>query len=235
LPTEKNPSLRLKDGENVITFTEPNGRNIGHKVAGEEGFIHLSVRVHENYVCQADCAITSKNIYDKDAFERGEAVGIRFQPFFLAGSKTKESELYGQGLFQRGLHFSGTVTPSSISLDCICDKCGASFRIQSFHAGFSDCGYFYSGSGKYTLVVSSFIEGAPPSLGKPNIEALKNLEAKLPLAPDGTTYKYLHPFRCPNCSEPYIDFERSPELRESEYYGNTFFGETTIEYDSNES
>jgi len=175
--------------------------------------------------------VTPSETYDPQDLLTGKGSGIRFQPFFLPGSKGSAADLLGQGLFRRGMHFSGTVTPGSVRLGCECDHCNRSFQVQSFHSGFGDVGYFYSGSGAYTLIVDHTVPGSPPALGEPNMAALAALEAVLPLAPDGTSFRYMNPFRCPHCSQPYIDFEAHPGLREREYYGNCLFGAAPIRYD----
>ena len=102
---------------------------------------------------------------------------------------------------------------------------------KSFHAGFSNLSYFYSESGSQTLVVSSYLDGAPPAMGKPDFEKLAVLEAQLPLAKDGTRFKYKNSFRCPHCGAAYIDFERFPNLRETEYYGNYFYGDEIAKFE----
>lgn len=115
-------------------------------------------------------------------------------------------------------------------LSCECDHCKRSFLIRSYHAGFSNAGYFYSESGNYTITVDSHLPGSPAALSDPDAEALAALEDALPSAPDGSRYAYLNPFRCPHCSEPYIDFEANPGLRAGEYYGNYFEGSTLLRY-----
>jgi hypothetical protein len=158
-------------------------------------------------------------------------VGIRIQPFFLSEGKVRNEELFGRGLFARGLHFSGTITRGDIILSCECDLCKKSFQIRSFHAGFSNSGYFYSGSGKCTVTVSDRVPGCPAALSEPNPAELAALEAALPPAPDGTHYKYTNPFRCPHCSAPYIDFEKNPKDRPEEYYGNYFVDSELLRYE----
>ena len=88
----------------------------------------------------------------------------------------------------------------------------------------------YSQSGSYTLILDARLPGVPGALGKPDMGAVVRLESQLPPAPDGTKYEYLNPFRCPHCSEPYIDFERHAGLREVEYYGNYHFATEPIHY-----
>ena len=230
LPVEKSPSIQCEPGSR-IEFIDSEGEKTTHDLGNNSGWFHFSVRVHPNLACQTDCVITDSKEFDENAFKKGKAVGIRLQPFFLSGSSTDTRIFVGRGLFKRGLHFSGTVTPGNTILSCICDSCHKSFLIQSYHAGFSNSGYFYSSSGKHTITVSDRIEGSPAALSDPNEDALSKLEGMLPKAPDGTTFSYLNPFRCPHCSAPYIDFEKYPEDRASEYYGNYFVGSELLSYE----
>jgi hypothetical protein len=231
LPAEKTPSVMLKAGASEVVFREANGSAQRHALPFEEGWAHLSVRLHDTLVCQADCLISSSSKPDAEAFTAGTIRGIRFQPAFVQGSKADPAEVVGQGLFARGLHFGGRVSPGNLSLSCICDSCHVSFRLQSFHAGFLQVGYFYSQSGRYTLTVPSSVEGAPVALEEPEPQALARLEARLPPAPDGTRFRYLNPLRCLHCQAPYIDFPAHPQTRAGEYYGNTFFGESALSFD----
>ena len=231
IPCEKTPIIFSNNVGKSLRFVDFQGGEYSFSLEYESGYIHLSVRVHDNLACQTDCLISKSKEIASDAFQKLEVNGIRFQPFFLPGAKVSNSEFKGKGLFHRGLHFSGTVTPGNVSLSCICDECKKCFRINSFHAGFSNLGYFYSESGKETLVVSSYAKGSPPALGKVNIEEVQELEAKLPKAKDGTTFSYLNGFRCPHCGANYIDFRAYPEQREREYYGNVFYGEPTTKYE----
>ena len=61
--------------------------------------------------------------------------GIRFQPVLLNAYNNDNPENKGMGLFSRGLHFFGFITPSNFRLCCICDECKKSFNIHSYHAG----------------------------------------------------------------------------------------------------
>jgi hypothetical protein len=232
-PCEMKPSRPVQPGA-VITFVDGAGRRHVHSLAELSGWAHISVRVHQGLACQADCAVTGTETYDPSELLTGQGHGIRFQPFFLPGSKGDANELVGQGLFRRGMHFSGAVTPGSVRLSCECDHCSRSFQVQSFHAGFGATGYMYSGSGDYTLVIDERAPGAPPALGKPDMDAVTALEAILPVAPDGTRFRYMNPFRCPHCHKPYIDFQAHPGLREGEYYGNCCFGAAPIRYEQPE-
>lgn len=230
LPCEIKPSVPIQSGS-VIEFVDCNGRRHVHSLAELSGWAHISVRVHENLACQADCAVTESEAYDPYDLLAGNGFGVRFQPFFLPGSTGDPNDLIGQGLFRRGLHFSGTVTPGSVRLACECDHCAQSFLVQSFHAGFSNVGYMYSSSGSYTLIIDQNVPGAPPALGKPDYTELAKLEAELPLAPDGTRFQYMNSFNCPHCRQPYIDFQAHPQLREGEYYGNFHFGVAPLHYE----
>jgi hypothetical protein len=230
LPCEKQPVVRFDRGA-VVEIRGKGLAPVAHFLGHEEGFAHFSVRVSAALACQIDCAVTSTEKYEQTDLKAGRASGIRFQPLLLAGARDSNATFVGRGLFFRGLHYAGTITPGNVSLACVCDHCLKTFRLQSFHAGFSQVGYFYSGSGAYTLTVSAFVPGSPPALGKPDLALLALLEAKLPLAPDGSRFSYLNSLRCPHCYAAYIDFERFPEQRENEYYGNVFMGKETLRYE----
>lgn len=228
-PCEITPSRQV-ERDTIIAFVDEAGNRHVHSLAELSGWAHISVRIHQGLACQADCVVTDKEVFDPNAPLTGEGRGIRFQPFFLPGSTGDPKTLVGQGLFRRGMHFSGSVTPGSVRLSCECDHCAQSFQVQSFHAGFSNTGYMYSSSGGYTLTIDEHVAGAPPAMGKPDMDALGKLEEVLPTAPDGTRFSYMNAFRCPHCREPYIDFQAHPGLREGEYYGNCLFGVAPICY-----
>jgi hypothetical protein len=230
LPCEKTPIIYAHNTGSQLCFVENTGAEYRHILSYESGYFHLNIRVNERFQCQADCLVSTNKEISPEAFQNLEVDGIRFQPFFLSGSGFPKEKLMGRGLFYRGLHYSGRVTPGNVSLSCICDECAKNFRIKSFHAGFSDIGYFYSGSGRETLVLSNNIKGCPPALGEANMAEVKELEAKLPNAKDGTSFSYLNGFRCPHCGAKYIDFESNPQDREQEYYGNYFFGDELTVY-----
>ncbi|PLT20496.1 MULTISPECIES: hypothetical protein [Ralstonia] len=230
IPCEKTPAMQI--GPNgIIEFIDEKGVTHKHELGEARGWYHFSIRVHQNRACQVDCVITDSKDFDSDALTQGRASGIRFQPFFISGAMTRNEELHGKGLFARGLHFNGTITPGNVVLSCECDRCKKSFQVRSYHAGFSNAGYFYSGSGKFTITVNDRIAGCPAALSEPNLSELAALEAALPLAPDGTKYRYANPFRCPHCTAPYIDFEANPGSRPGEYYGNYFVGAELLRYE----
>lgn len=230
LPCERTAIVFAGSLGSKLRFVDPVGVEYCHVFFYESGYFHLYVRVNENLGCQADCLVSTNKDIAPDAFQNLEVDGIRFQPFFLSGSRFPKERFKGRGLFTRGLHYRGIVTPGNVSLSCICDECAKNFRIKSFHAGLSDVGYFYSGSGRETLILSNDIKGCPSALGETNMADLRELEAKLPKAKDGTSFSYLNGFRCPHCGAKYIDFESHPEDRESEYYGNYFYGDELTTY-----
>ncbi len=128
-------------------------------------------------------------------------------------------------MFARGLHFPGVVTPTHVSLMCVCDVCAASFRLQPFHAGFSQLTYFYCSSGLHTLAVDAHEDGAPVPLTVQAEPGVCPLEERLPPCGEcGGRFEYLNPLACPTCGQPFIDFRRFPEIRTNEYYGNVHFG-----------
>jgi len=229
LPCEKTPSAAITP-DSTVSFVDADGRARVHGFGDRTGWAHLSVRVRETKACQVDGIVTDSEQFDPNAYGEGRATGIRFQPFFLPGSPIPDDMFAGKGLFQRGLHFSGTITSGNTVLSCECDRCHKTFLIRSYHAGFSELGYFYSGSGSYTLGVPNRVAGSPVALQEPDPAELADLESRLPSAPDGSRFLYLNPFRCPHCSAPYIDFEAHPDLRPQEYYGNYFEGSEMMYY-----
>lgn len=107
---------------------------------------------------------------------------VRLQPFFLSNANNNNIGLIGKGLFDRGLHFTGTVTPTTVRCVCICDNCKQSFTLQHFHAGFSEVQYFYSTDSKETLVVPyNAIVNMPTQLQETvDLSTLPEVERNLP-------------------------------------------------------
>lgn len=230
LPAEKQPIAELKGGQHLLHFVDSAGNACSFdlsSVFAEGGrFLHMSVRVGPTFAVQSDCIVTaSEDENPEEAFRSGAAIGVRFQPFMLPEFTGDTSELVGKGLFYRGLHFSGTVTPGNVSVLCLCDYCQKSFRLQSFHAGFSDLTYLYCSGGPHTLVASSYIEDAPPILGEADMKSVARFERRLPKCNEcGGSFRYMNPLLCPHCRAPFIDFARHPQEREKEYYGNHLYG-----------
>ncbi len=185
LPAEQQPVAELKAEQQFLHFFDSTGnaRSFDLSSVFSEGgrFLHMSIRVGRTFAVESDCIVTrSEDENPHDTFQSGATLGIRFQPFMLPEFTKDTSELVGKGLFYRGLHFSGTVTPGNVSVLCLCDYCRKSFQLQSFHAGFGQSTYLYCSGGPHTLVASSYIADAPPVLGEADMESVARFERRLP-------------------------------------------------------
>ena len=185
-------------------------------------FFHSSIRILKNNIVMIDGIISKESnkcpVWTDDKYE-----AIRLEPFFLSDNEAQNEKLKGTGLFQRGLHFSGTVTPSEVRSVCICDSCQKSFTLQHFHTGFSEAQYFYSADSKKTLIVPiGQIENMPFQLQETvDQKTLNRFEVLLQKSTNGHgDFKYYNSFKCPHCSSPFIDFEKNKDIRPTEYYGN---------------
>lgn len=213
------PLIRFVDGGKLRSF------DLSSAFAEGARFIDMSVRVSASFAVQVDGILTATREEDSQAAFRGGAKGVRFQPFLLPESSGRNEDTVGRGLFFRGLHFSGMVTQGNVSLMCLCDRCEKSFRLQSFHAGFSNLVYFYCSRGTHAIAASSYAEDAPPVAGQADIAATERFEKTLPACGEcGGSFRYLNPLLCPHCAQPYIDFAAFPREREGEYYGNYLYG-----------
>jgi len=224
VPVERRAVAELRAPASVLHFVASDGtrRSYDLRSAYEEGdrFLHLSVRVGPGYTVQADALLGTDAGDPREAFEAGKSRGVRLQPFFLPERSDGAVDLAGRGLFARGLHFPGVVTPSNVSLLCICDRCAKSFRLQSFHARFGGVVYAYCSRAPHTLIVG---EGYLPG---DEAEAFARIEGALPPCEKcGGEFHYANPLRCPHCTAPFIDFARHRGERGREYYGNAMYGE----------
>lgn len=223
--TENPPVLNFyEDGVLYRSFTiEPKDEN--PDLTGQ--YFHASIRINANSSVQVDGFI-SKN--KKSYNESGE--GIRFQPFFLSDNDDKNRLLKGKGMFERGLHYAGRITPANIRLVCLCDSCNNSFSVRHFHAGFSQVQYFYSSNSKETLMVPYNTDGFAKMPSQLQIEIneqdLVEVEAKLPFTSDGS-FAYYNNFKCPHCGDDYINFQQNKEIRPGEYYANYYLNEEIVE------
>lgn len=220
------PTLRVfEDGQLVKTFVMET-LTANPDLTGQ--FFHISVRLLGNGGVMIDGVISRQHDrhphWEEESYE-----GIRLQPFFLSTVDPRlAQQLTGKGLFERGLHYSGLVTPATVRVICLCDTCNKSFTIQHFHGGFSESQYFYSDDSKQTLIVQySEIKNAPTHLQREISQTLiEQMEAELPKPTKGTgSYRYYNSFRCPHCVSPYIDFQTNKEIRPGEYYGNKFIND----------
>jgi hypothetical protein len=232
-------TVRFLTSDPVLELTDSRGNtrryDLSSAVAEGMGIAEFVFVVNPTFALEADCRLGERKLPTDDDLLKGRGRGIRLQPFYLPECAGDPAELTGRGLFFRGLHFSGEITPSFVSLLCICDVCARSFRLQSFHTGFGNQAYFYCSEAPHTLVISSSEEGAPPALGEPDVEALGRLEAKLPRCACGGRFAYWNPLRCPHCLAPYIDFPKHREDRYSEYYGNRLYDGGVQEWSSGAS
>jgi len=196
-------------------------------------FLHSSIRILKNSAVMID-GIISKDSNTCSDWTEANYEALRLQPFFLSNNEKENEKLKGKGLFQRGLHFSGTVTPSGVRAICICDNCQKSFSLQHFHAGFSESQYFYSTDSKKTLIVHyGQLDGMPLQLQEPVDEnEIDRIERLLPESNDGHgSFKYYNSFKCPHCKSEFIDFENNKAIRPNEYYGNRLINDDFQEFD----
>lgn len=222
VPLELESTIRLGDARQLSVVSSSGIRHsFDLTTLGAPGdFAAFSIRFEPGPVVQIDCLIGNGPSLQAADLTEGRATGVRFQPFFLPEAGTAVPDARGRGLSRRGLHYPGIVTPGNVSLLCVCDSCQMSFRIQSFHAGFANTQYFYCDRGIHTLTVSSY------ELPDDDPSALERIESQLPACRAcESSFRYRNAFRCPSCGDAYIDFERFPEERGREYYGNTLFGE----------
>jgi hypothetical protein len=221
------PELKVYENNELVKLYRIETLDSNPNLAGQ--FLHTSIRVLGNSAVMID-GIVSKS-EKVPTWKDKDYEGIRFQPFFLSNANDKNIQLIGKGLFDRGLHFAGTVTPATVRCVCICDYCKQSFSIQSFHAGFSEVQYFYSDNSRQTLVVpASTIPNMPTQLQeKVDNYTLPEIENKLPKCDDGH-FRYYNSFRCPHCLASFIDFEKNQAMRPKEYYGNTLLNQKTIRW-----
>jgi hypothetical protein len=237
LPVELQPNIAWSGRPGPLTLTDARGTSTVFDLdvvpADEAACAALSIRVFKEGVVQADCLLGKDALPTVADFNAGRALGLRLQPFFLPALRETVPDTRGRGLFDRGLHYGGHVTPGNVSLLCLCDECRATIRLRSFHAGFSHLGYFYCASGTHTLTVPSQLPGAPAARAQPDPQLLAALEARLPpCAECGKPFAYLNPLRCPRCAAPFIDFRSDPEMRPAEYYGNVIYGHESQRFES---
>lgn len=236
IPCERRATIALVPPELCLEFVNSCGQitsfDISSVLNDRVAMLFMSVRIGPSFAVQPDCLLSKDSQDPSEAFRKGEALGLRMQPFFLPETTAHPEELIGRGLFFRGFHFSGSITQGNISLLCICDSCHQTFRLQSFHAGFGNLTYLYCSKGPHTLVASSSLEDAPPVLGQADKQAVRRFESQLPSCQQcGGEFRYMNPLLCPHCLRPYIDFPRHPQDREHEYYGNHLYGQRTQKWE----
>lgn len=231
VPAKLERALELRQTRPLLSFVDSAGQRTTHELgsAHSEGqsWLHLNVRVSERFALEADGLLSASSDTQRARQEfASHGPAIRFQPLYLPQCPADPADLVGKGFFFRGLQFQGTISPSNVSMGCICDVCRGSFRASCFHAGFSELQYFFCDRGPHTLAVSSYVDGVPPLLEYVQPETVAPFEAMLPPCRCGGSFAYLNPFRCPHCGAAYIDFRTFPLLRAVEYYGCTLYGDS---------
>jgi hypothetical protein len=208
LPLEKNMTAAIPSDRPTLIFQDSRGKDrifdLATALADQERWIHLCIRISENFVCQIDCILSK----DQESPDPDRATsGIRFQPFFLP-EFGEAPPLQGKGLLARGLHYPGHVTPGWVSVMVICDVCEKSFRMKSFHTGFSQSDYAYCSQDFHTLMINSPIDDA-------HLPACQQCSG---------TFARENPLRCPHCKTPFTSF--ADGSRKHEYYGAWLYGAT---------
>lgn len=211
------PSISIYEGSKLIRKFSIEPLKSNSNLNGQ--YLHSSIRINSNSSVQIDGIISnSSSEFDKN----GE--GIRFQPFFLSDKEEENQKLKGLGMFDRGLHYVGLVTPSNVRLVCTCDECSKSFGVEFIHAGFAEVQYFYSSNSKETLIVSydNKLSPVPHQTQKDFDENLLiEIESKLPTTVDGK-FEYYNAFKCPHCFADFINFRENKHLRPREYYAYVY-------------
>ncbi|RFZ82830.1 hypothetical protein DYU05_11745 [Mucilaginibacter terrenus] len=226
--TTELPEIKIYENQDLVRTFRLDAMDRNPDLTGQ--FLHSSIRVFANSGVMID-GVISKNNVSVAEWTDANYEAIRLQPFFLSDKSEINTSLQGRGLFERGLHFSGVITPDGVRCICVCDVCNLSFTVQHFHAGFSELQYFYSTDSQETLVVPyGAIEGMPAQLQSTiSDDDLRTVEAVLPKPSNGPgTFNYYNSFRCPHCHLPYIDFENFREMRPNEYYGNTYINQEVV-------
>ena len=221
--TEATPEIKVYENNQLIRLYRIDTLNANSNLTGQ--FLHSSIRMLDNSAVMID-GVISKSDTSFPKWTNQDYEAVRFQPFFLSNANDKNIQLIGKGLFDRGLHFSGTVTPTAVRCICVCDNCSKSFSLQHFHAGFSEIQYFYSTNSKETLLVPYGAIANMPTQLQEIIDSAKlnELESLLPTSSDGH-FRYFNSFKCPHCLISFIDFEKFTEMRPKEYYGNTLLNQ----------
>ena len=81
-------------------------------------FFHSSIRILPNSAVMIDGIISRSKSSCLTWTDKGYEA-VRLQPFYLSNKKEENDKLVGLGLFMRGLHFSGAVTPAGVRCVCI--------------------------------------------------------------------------------------------------------------------
>lgn len=143
---------------------------------------------------------------------------VKFQPVLLASAPVSDADLNGHGLASRGLDLTDELLSNMIL--AICSGCGQSFAIDVEPLpqinGRRSIPLFCA-TGTHTLIPSHPV-GASSSAAV--AEQLPSCEAC------GTRFSNAHPFRCRDCSTPFLDLGAHPEDVQFETHAPVHRGET---------
>lgn len=208
LPFQNEIRLKLEKNSDII-FKDSLGNRSKYTNFHISGDAIFTIALHNNFACQVDCIVSKDTKTSEFNLSDTGVQGIRFQPFYIPQNKDMFNKSWeGLGLYARGLHYQGMMTPKNVFLCAKCHECRENFLFDSIHTGIIESQYMYSASGKYTLLHS----------------ARKDISnSAIPLAPDDSDFKELNSFRCPHCSSEYIKFN-SLEEKKSEHYANFHYG-----------
>jgi hypothetical protein len=127
----------------------------------------------------------------------------------LPESNKNQTEFIGKGLVERGLISPAHILSLDFSLLCICDYCKKNFRLQNQHLSMSPLVHLFCESGYHTLLAEP-----TKSLDLKRSETWPEFEDKLPKCGFcNGNFRIMNPFRCPNCSEAFIDYENNSSYR----------------------
>jgi len=127
--TQAIPEIKVFENSKLVRSFKIDTLKENPYLAGQ--FLHSRVIIQPNSAVMVDGLISGDG---KSSL--GWTEGIRLQPFYLADKNEYNLQLIGKGLFERGLHFGGTITPTTVRNICVCDSCSCNFTLQHFHAGF---------------------------------------------------------------------------------------------------
>lgn len=138
----------------------------------------------------------------------------------------------GGGLFERALAEPGKVNPGTVRYSVQCEDCAEAFTFRSHHTGFLEVEYCYCDKSSQPLVIP--IEDPLLRFKRPGVESkpedvspaeiaharrrIDELEKILPESDFSGSFRWLAPFRCPYCGNPFIDFRNNLFRKAWEYY-----------------
>jgi hypothetical protein len=207
IPTFKRLEFSISGLEHELILVDSKNRKYSFDLSSafDAGldWIDACIDINENLVIHADCRL-GKNQSIPFAPQQ-----IIFQSFRLPENNINQDEVAGKELYGRGFLSPGSMIGSDFSFLCICDYCEKSFRLQNQHLAMSPLVHMYCESGYHTLLAEP-----AKSFNFKNNETWLEFESLLPKCNlCNTSFRMMNPFRCPNCHEPFINYEKYPEQR----------------------